>query len=115
MESGKIKYYADFIACPGIKYYHGGKDGLILEAKIRLILDTALHFGYNTVILGALGIGAFGCNPKEVALCFKNVVYEDVYSKLVIVFAILGNKCELFREIIDWFGGLIDLVNWLIW
>lgn len=95
--------HSDFIVCPGLKAYDGRSrdDYNILANKIRLILDTAIEYKYKNVILGALGIGAFGCDPKEVAYCFRDVITDYAGYFDNIVFSILGSKCSLFEEIIN--------------
>jgi uncharacterized protein (TIGR02452 family) len=95
--------YLDFIACAGVKQMSKNDTELIqkLTIKIKTILDTAIQYKYKNVVLGALGIGGFSCDPKAVARCFKSVIYE--YNKQefdTIAFAILGNKSEIFRDIL---------------
>lgn len=94
---------ADFIACPGLKNYTGDQsETIIFKNKIRLILNTAIKYNYKNIILGALGTGAFGCNKKDVAICFRDVIKEyhpETFSN--IVFAITGKTCDIFKDIIS--------------
>jgi uncharacterized protein (TIGR02452 family) len=85
-----------FIACPGIQNpectdNHKLKDSdvLILEQKIRNILNVSYKHGHDIVILGALGCGAWRCPPYHVATIFKKITLE--YNKLfkAIIFAVL--------------------------
>ena len=97
-----IKFFADFIACPGLKNFNGDAiECEIFENKIRLIFDIAIKYNYNSLILGALGTGAFYCNPKHVANCFKKIILEYNGKIENIVFAITGNKYNIFKDIID--------------
>ncbi len=52
------------------------------------------------MILGAIGCGEFGCNPKEVALIFKEVLCEFNQYSLTIIFAIPGELYNVFRDVI---------------
>lgn len=97
----RIIGYGDFIACPGVKSYTGKADRDILCNKIRLILDTAILYGYETVVLGALGCGVFGCNPKQVAIIFKSVLEEYDGRIGQVVFAILGKNYDIFMDVLN--------------
>ncbi len=88
-------YLLDFIACPGIKFpvLESGlmcnDDVVILENKIELILQIAFLNGHQSIVLGALGCGAWKCPPKQVAEIFNQVIkkWNGVFD--LIVFAIL--------------------------
>lgn len=89
----------DFIACPGIQNPRLTEEGLFnsedeqtLRIKIRCILQSAQIFGYNSLILGPLGCGAWRCPPNQVATIFKEEInlYDGVFS--VIIFACLEVK-----------------------
>lgn len=103
-----------FVACPGLKYPRtiGGRlcetDVSILKMKIRLIIRTALKFGHDTIIFGALGCGAWNNPSDHVAEIFKEVL--DQYNGMVpnYYFAILTtlgddgitrNTIDVFRNI----------------
>lgn len=91
-------YSMDFIACPGIltpKLEHGemtADDAKCFEMKIKCIFQTAQRFGYNCLVLGPLGCGAWRCPPHQVANLFKKVLTEyDGIVKLA-AFACLETK-----------------------
>lgn len=48
--------------------------------KIRLLLRTALSKGNDSLVLGALGCGAFGNDPKVIARYFKEVLVEREFA-----------------------------------
>jgi uncharacterized protein (TIGR02452 family) len=66
-----------FIACPGIfepvLEYNilSNKDQEILKIKIQHILQVAIEHGHTTIILSALGCGAWKNPPKQVAYILK--------------------------------------------
>ena len=99
-----------FIACPGVKYpdliYRHNEDGTenekvlnendteMLKTKIKLIIQIANKYGHKTVVLGALGCGAWKNPPKYVAEIFKEVLEEyDGYVENY-VFAILNTRSD---------------------
>ncbi len=45
--------------------------GDLLEARIRRVLDVARAFGYESLVLGAWGCGAFGNDPRRTARDFR--------------------------------------------
>lgn len=77
-----------FIACPGIKYprlIDGEKlntdDTEKLKNKIKLIIQVAVKYNYNTIIFGALGCGAWKNPAKHVAEIFKEVLqYNYIFA-----------------------------------
>ena len=91
-----------FIACPAIKkptLEKGEKftesDRELLIRKLKNILNVAYYHNHDSVVLGALGCGAWMCPQVEVAKICKQVVKEyNGYFK-AITFAILDvNKSE---------------------
>lgn len=60
--------------------------------RIRIMLRIAAKNGYQNLVLGAWGCGAFGNNPKEVAKYFKMVLVDEGYGKCFeeVCFAIYG-------------------------
>ena len=76
----------DFVACPALKYPETitvnnekrlvDKDVEILKKKIKLIIQIAVDNNHDTIILGAMGCGAFLCPIKHVANIFKEVLEE---------------------------------------
>lgn len=99
-----------FIACPGIKYpsiIHKQlgnnetekrlkpEDVERLKIKIKLIIQLANQYNHDTIILGALGCGAWRCPAKHVAEVFKEVLKEHDGHVKNYVFAILNTKGDL--------------------
>ena len=65
------------------------KDLLLLhEKKLRRMLDVAVMEGAETIILGALGCGAFCNNPEVVALANKNVIKDYLHAFKNIEYAV---------------------------
>lgn len=107
----------DFIACPGLKcpelvYDSTAEEGRlseedtkVLEDKIRLILQVGADEGHDSLVLGALGCGAWRNPPADVAAVIERVLsgHEGVFK--VIVFAILsvtefdGSNYGIFRDV----------------
>lgn len=77
-----------FIACPGLKYPNTElvngeprltpEDVIRLKNKIRVIIQTAVKFGHQTVILGALGCGAWRNPIKHVAEIFHELLLGEL-------------------------------------
>lgn len=77
-----------FIACPGLKYpntelvdgeHRLTPDDIVrLKNKIRVIIQTAAKFGHQTVILGALGCGAWRNPIKHVAEIFHELLLGEL-------------------------------------
>lgn len=84
-----------FIASPAIKKPNlvdgrfSEEDHELFKMKVRNILNIAYKYGHDSVVLGAMGCGAWQCPQEEVAEIFKNVIgeYEGMFR--VIAFAIL--------------------------
>lgn len=82
-----------FIACAGVRDPYLKDDGRmrsqdrqLLKAKIRMIFQTAVYHGHDSLVLGALGCGAFYNPPEDVAATFKLVISEyqpGVFKKIV--------------------------------
>jgi uncharacterized protein (TIGR02452 family) len=129
-EQNKWKRYRNpkklsFIACPGIKYpvteKHrlSEKDVKILRKKIKIIIQTAVRFGHDTIIFGAMGCGAWRNPVDHVAEIFKNVL--EKYSGVVqnYYFAILSTPGDYIVrnhnhnkvKSIDTFKSIFNLKN----
>ena len=65
----------------------------IMKRKIRNILSLADCCGFKNVVLGAWGCGAFGHDPINTALCFRDILIDEGYIKCFdnVDFAIIGN------------------------
>lgn len=61
---------------PGTREYIAG-----MKQKIRLFLRTAIANGNDSVVLGALGCGAFGNNPVVVSQLYKDVLDEPEFHQ----------------------------------
>lgn len=78
----------------------------VMKERIRMMLAVAMEHGYETLILGAWGCGAFGHTAENVAGYFKEVLLDEGYVKVFknIVFAIYhgdrDGKCDVFRNIL---------------
>lgn len=92
----------DFIAVPAIKnptlekkdeeYRLLDKDANIIENKIKLIFETAILYGNDSLVLGALGNGAYNNPPKHTAEIFRKVIGEYKKYFKYIAFAIISDK-----------------------
>ena len=89
-----------FITVPGMNRPDLTADGMIadyhvepIKNKIRTIFRIGLLHGHDSLVLGALGCGAFRNPPRHVARLFHEVMdeteFKDKYRK--IVFAILDD------------------------
>ena len=88
--------HLSFIACAGIRN-HSGKplsvENLdLLRNKIRVIFQTAVYYKHDSLVLGALGCGAFGCSPEEVAPIFNEISHEFQRTFKKIVYAVLSRN-----------------------
>jgi uncharacterized protein (TIGR02452 family) len=94
-------FLLDFIACPGLKNPElvfddsdapgrlSAEDISILEDKVRLIFQVGVQEGHDSLVLGALGCGAWRNPAKDVAQTFKRVISENRGTFKEIVFAIM--------------------------
>ena len=64
----------------GKQQYKYGKDRDLMKEKMRVVLRIAVINGHRSLILGALGCGAFGHPRGEVARCWKEVFDETEFS-----------------------------------
>jgi uncharacterized protein (TIGR02452 family) len=85
-------WQAAFIAAPGLccpPLNESGrlktKEILILKKKIKLIFQTGYKKGHDSLVLGALGCGAWRNPPEHVAELFKEVLeeYDGLFKKIV--------------------------------
>jgi len=107
-----------FIACPAIrnpKLIKGRltpDDHHLTEQKIRLILDVAYLNNHDSLVLGALGCGAFHNPPKVIANLFKKVLKDFNGCFKHIDFAVQGRNYDvhdnytIFNEILHEFNEI---------
>ncbi|KAH6880144.1 hypothetical protein B0T10DRAFT_149121 [Thelonectria olida] len=60
--------------------YSKPSDRELTKSKMRLCLRMAAHHNHGLLVLGALGCGAFGNPPKEVANCWLEVLHEGEFQ-----------------------------------
>lgn len=79
------------------------EDAEITRQKLHGIMKVAALHGHDSVILGAMGCGAFRNPPKHVATIMSEVIhkYRNIFRKIVIpILDYNGSKnFEIFREI----------------
>ena len=68
------------------------EDEQLLRHKIRQIYQIADQHNYESLVLGALGCGAFNNPPQEVAQIFKEELENYKYCFKEIVFAVLCTR-----------------------
>lgn len=76
-------------------------DRIKTKNKIRTILRMGLAHGHDSLVLGALGCGAYGNPPIDIASLFHQVLEEkEFYNKYKkIAFAVMGTRnFEPFRK-----------------
>lgn len=63
--------------------------------KIRTILRIGLKHGHDSLVLGALGCGAYGNPPADVAKLFHEIIEEEEFRDKfkMLVFAIIRQRC----------------------
>jgi uncharacterized protein (TIGR02452 family) len=97
--------YMDFIACPGIKMPQLENNRLLPEGeqrliiKIRTIFQIAKKFNHDTLVLGAIGCGVWGCPTKHVAEIFQKIINEFDGQIRNVTFAILGANYNMFVDV----------------
>jgi uncharacterized protein (TIGR02452 family) len=89
-------FLVDFVAVAGIHLHNSerltAQQLQLTLAKIRAIFSTAVAYGHDSLVLGALGCGVFRNDPVQIATLFKQVINEPAYKGRFskIAFAILG-------------------------
>ena len=71
----------------------------VMKDKIRKILLVSMKYGYETIVLGAWGCGAFGHDAEKIAVCFKEILIEENYMQCFekIVFAVYDTSKDLYN------------------
>lgn len=82
---------AAFISVPGLKHPRTNKqdlvcleDMMLMRQKIELILQTAKHYGHDSLVLGALGCGVWRAPPRHIAEIFRSLLftYNGVFKHI---------------------------------
>ena len=103
-------FRADFITCaaPLASRFAGEKKELdrAVKTRVRKIIQCAAENGYDAIILGAFGCGAFGNSTRDVAYAFRKVLLDEGMSRAFnkIVFAIYSEtneKQETMQEVFN--------------
>lgn len=98
------EFSCDVISCAAPNFYAARKyqnvdseeNSIVLDSRIRFVLDVAAANGVKTLILGAFGCGVFGQDPEEVASIFKK--YLPGYPFDTIVFAVPDKASANYRS-----------------
>ena len=72
----------------------GAADEALTCSKMRLMLRAAHKEGNRVLVLGAMGCGAFGNNPAQIARLYRGVLAEPEFAHAFkeIVFAVLSGR-----------------------
>ena len=104
------------ITIPAIKLERHERDNLpanwqqVMKVKIMKILDAALEFGHDSLVLGAFGCGAYNNPNRKVAELFKDVLTNGIYANRLrkVIFAVMDRHPEdqngnfaVFKEVIE--------------
>jgi len=75
----------------------------VLRARVKFILDIAVHHGVDHLVLGAWGAGVFGNDPAIVARAFAELMPRAFAS---VVYAVIGDpvRSENHRAFAELFG-----------
>jgi len=102
--------FISFIACPALRYptlikgHLSQEDYRVTVDKIRLIFQIAYIKEHDSLVLGALGCGAYRNPPADIIRAFKEVIKQYNGCFKHICFAILNkpydrqNNYKLFRD-----------------
>jgi uncharacterized protein (TIGR02452 family) len=77
--------------------YAKSSDHEMMKVKIQQIFQVGYNHGHEILVLGSLGCGAYGNNPREVATLFNEVVKDYQGCFKMIVFAVLSHKDNNFK------------------
>lgn len=92
----------DVVSCPAPIACN---DIEVFIKRIKCILGVAQYKGVDTIILGAIGCGAFSNNPVIVADAFKEVLdqykcFDRVIFAIIETQGIKDNNYEVFKEVL---------------
>lgn len=62
------------------KEFKSEEDLKDMREKIRLVYRMAAHYGKTSLILGAMGCGAYVCPPRRIAEDMKNILCEEEFK-----------------------------------
>jgi uncharacterized protein (TIGR02452 family) len=89
----------------GYKTYSDDRDRQIMYQKIRDIFKVAYLLGYDTLVLGALGCGAYNNPLFEVVFMFQNILQEFDGCFKNVTFAVLSHghneNYKVFKQYIE--------------
>lgn len=106
-------YWVDCLAVAGIINPHYQTNGLyhdddyqLMKTKLTGIFEIAKEHGNDSLVLGAIGCGAFGNTPGNVAKLFKKIINDNKYDMdFKIVFAVKSNNnnmnYKVFHDTLD--------------
>ena len=90
---------------PPVEGYANEADLKLTNRKIRALFQLAKLHGHDSLVLGALGCGAFRNPSRAVATLFREAIDEYIYNFRCVSFAIYSIKddnfdvfCEVFTE-----------------
>lgn len=93
------------LAMPAMRHPHlvddrlSDEDARLTLEKIRNIFGVARHYGHDSLVLGALGCGAYGNPPTHIAELFKKVIDEYQGQFKQVVFAILTDHNDRYGNL----------------
>jgi uncharacterized protein (TIGR02452 family) len=81
-------YLLDFITCaaPVAQRVGQPRSADLLRERVHRVLAVARAYGYDTLILGAWGCGAFGNDPERTAADFREALegeFRGAFSKII--------------------------------
>ena len=81
--------------------YNKPSDVVVMEQKIHGLCRAARYLGYDSVLLGAFGCGAFHNDPVTTAKQFKTILPQYGFTR--VYFAIVGknNNYKTFKQILE--------------
>ena len=93
-------YLMSFVACPGIKHpelvdgHLSITDKERLFIKIETVFQIALYNNHDSLVLGALGCGAWNNPPEDVIEIYKDVIkkWDGVFKTIVFAILEIDNK-----------------------